>query len=289
MFVNQSPFYFATVRKISVAFGSLFNNIYIQRFDEPGGKGDVIRSIRVPLSYAAGEKWYIHRKKDIPAQESVQTKISLPRIGYRLVDMRFDQSRKLNTMGDTTAPKTGDITQFLKQLNPVPYDLAFEVDIAIKNIDDGLQIIEQILPNFAPSYTLTVKDIPELAIVKDVPIILSGLNLTDTFEGSFEEPRILVWTLSFVVKAYIYPAIKDSDIIRKVIANIYKDSELTTKSEVITVRVDPIDAEYDDDWKAETNIYQEEELDSNQEPNEDYVLNSTDLVVNGINEDVVIV
>lgn len=266
MIINQPPFYFGTIRKLSVAFGSLFNNIYIQRFDEAGGKGDVIRTIRVPLSYSLGEKWYIHRKKDIPAQEAVQTRISLPRIGYELKGFQYDARRKLNTLGQRVKPSSTNVAQVLRQLNPVPYDFLFDVGIAVKNIDDGLQIIEQVLPNFNPSFNLVIKDIPELDLLKDVPVILAGVNMTDTALGSFEETRILEWTLSFIVKGYLYPVIKDADIIRKTITSIYKDKELTQKSDVITVRVDPIDASYDSNWSPRTDIFDEDHLDSNGDP-----------------------
>jgi len=266
MFKGQDRFYFATVRKLSVAFGSLFNNIYIQRFDEPGGKGDVIRNIHVPLSYAAGAKWYTHRKQDIPAQESVQTKVSYPRIAFELTGIQYDPQRKTNTMNGSTAVNTQDVTTFLKQLNPAPVDYQFQVQIAIKNIDDGLQIIEQILPYFQPSFNLNVKDIPELQIAKDVPVILAGIQPIDEYEGAYEQERILLWSLDFVVKGYMYPPISDAAIIRKVIANVYKDKDLTRKSGVITVRVDPNDAGFNDDWEAKTNKFTEFELDSNQEP-----------------------
>ena len=123
---------------------SLFNNIHIQRFDDVGGTGNVIRSIRVPLSYASGEKWYTHRSQDIPAQENIQTRTSLPRIAYSLEGMQYDANRQLNRFNCTTAIKADDVNTFLRQLNPVPYDFTFEVYIAVKNIDDGLQIIEQI-------------------------------------------------------------------------------------------------------------------------------------------------
>ena len=273
MFQGQQPFYFATVRKLSVAFGTLFNNINIQRFPEAGGQGTAIRTIRVPLSYAAGNKWYIHRKQDIPAQGSdvetkykTQTKISLPRIGYELADMRYDNQRQINRLMKNVSPKDGEIATFLKQLNPVPYDFQYNVHIATKNMDDGLQILEQVLPSFQPSFNLNVSDIPELSIVRDVPVIFAGITKTDTFEGSFDQGRILEWTLSFVVKGYLYPPITDAAVIRRVIASVYKDRELETKQNVTTVKVDPIDAAYDEEWDWKTDQFDETMLDSNQDP-----------------------
>ena len=266
MFAGSDSYYFATVRKISVAFGSLFNNIYIQRFEGKGGTGNVTRRVRVPLSYAAGEKWYVHRKSDIPAQEAVQTKNSLPRIGFELTGMQYDPNRQLNSCGSTVKTDPNDSTQILKQLNPVPYDLQYDVSIAVKSIDDALQIIEQIIPNFRPSFNMTVKDIPELQITKDVPVIFGGMSFTDQYEGSFEEPRVHIWTLSFVVKGYLYPAIGDADIIKKVYVDINKDKEMTQKQSMVVVDVDPIESAFEDEWTAKENVFDETQIDSNGEP-----------------------
>jgi len=266
MFYGQSPFYFATARKISVAFGSLFNNIYIQRFDDVGGQGNVIRTVRVPLSYSAGEKWYMHRKQDVPAQEQIQTKISLPRIGYELTGFQYDAQRQLNKLNGLTTVGTSDVTQFLRQLNPVPYDFSFDVNIAVKNMDDGLQIVEQILPTFDPSFNLNVQDIPELQIVRDVPVIFGGVTKTDTYEGGFGETRVLEWTLTFVVKGWFYPPIKDAEVIKRVLVDVYKDKELAEKYETLTARVDPLTAMPEDDYDIVVDVFNEDELDTNGMP-----------------------
>ena len=269
MFAGQNPFYFATIRKTSIAFGTLFNNIRIVRTENSGGLGSTIRTIKVPLSYAAGSKWYVHRRQDIPAQGGVQTKVSLPRIGFELTGLEYDADRKMSTLNQKTVVDDTDPDSFFRQLNPSPYNFSYDVHIAVKNMDDGLQIIEQILPYFQPSYTLNIEDIPELSISKDVKVVFAGIGLTDDYEGSFDDDRVLIWTLSFVVKGYLYPAIGEASVIKKVINNFYKDEEMTVKSDVVTVKVDPIDSAFDDDWSPVTNIYDETQLDSNGDPIED--------------------
>ncbi len=269
MFANQNPFYFATIRKITVAFGTLFNNIRVVRHEFSGGVGDELKTIKVPLSYASGSKWYVHRRQDVPAQSTIQTKVSLPRIGFELTGLEYDADRKVNTLNNTVKTDETNPDSFFRQLNPSPYNFSFDVHIAVKNMDDGLQIVEQILPYFQPSYTLNIKDIPELAISKDVKVVFAGIGLTDDYEGSFDDDRILIWTLSFVVKGYLYPAIGDAEVIKKVITNFYKDEEMTVKSNVVTVKVDPIDSAFDDDWEDVTTIFDESDLDSNGDPIED--------------------
>lgn len=267
MHSGQSNFYFATIRKVSVAFGSLFNNIHVQRFDDVGGQGNVTNTIKVPLSYAAGQKWYIQKRFDQEAGKTIQTRISLPRIGFELTGIQYDPQRKVQTMGFNQGFDENDASSFFKQLNPVPFDLSYNVYIAIKNVDDGLQIIEQILPYFTPSYNLSIKEIPELSIVRDVPVIFQGsVDLQDDYQGNFDTQRVLIYTLSFVAKSYLYPPINDENLIKKVFVNYYKDKEMEEKQNVTTVKVNPIDSQFNEDWESDTTHYSEEQFDSNGQP-----------------------
>lgn len=268
MFSGQPVLYLASIRKLTAAVGSLFNNITITRFADIGGTGTSIRTVKVPLIYATGDKSYVFTKQHSPAQEKVQTKTSLPRIAYQLIDMEYDPSRKLPTTNRTIAPKTIDPVAYIGQMTPVPYNFIYEVYIASKTIDDGLQIIEQILPNFSPSFNLTVKEVPELGITRDVPIIFNQIEKEDIVEGMFDDERILIWTLQFTAKSYLYPNISDANVIRKVLISIYnnRDMSINSKEEVIQVSVDPIDAEETDDWQASTIIFDKNHIGADGEP-----------------------
>lgn len=258
MFVgSETSFYFATIRKLTVSITALFNHIYVKRYENPAATGNILKTIRVPVSYASGEKWYVHRTQDVPAGSKVRTRMVLPRIGVKLVGIEYDAQRKLNSTNKVFAPtSSSDANKLLTSLNPVPYNFVYEVYIASKNVDDMLQILEQVLPVFTPTYNLTVKEIPELGILRDVPVELTSVNMEDNFEGAFEEPRILETTLTLTAAAYIYPAVTDTEVIKKVIASTYsaKDLEEDSKTGVITVSVDPIDAEVDDDWNIKVEI-----------------------------------
>lgn len=267
MFVGQNGYYFATLRKITASFGSLFNNIYIQRFDQKGGKGNSLRRIKVPLEYAPSQKWWTKRMRDIAAKEGLQTRTSFPRIAFEMTNIQYNPERQL-TLSRTCPRASTTSGNIVQQLNPVPYDISYDVYIAVKNIDDGHQIVEQVLPYFRPSMNLNVKDIPELQIVRNVPITLAGISLQDDYEGIFDQPRATIWQLSFVVKAYLYPPISDSEdnLIKKVITSIYNDPEFENKSEVHVQQVDPIDAMIDDSWSVKENIFSAEQLDSAGDP-----------------------
>lgn len=271
--LDQDIFYFASIRKISASFGALFSNIRIARYSEVGGNGDIISVIKVPFAGSERQKWLdliqenVHPPQAYTEEQNKKTRVrtSLPRMSFELTSLQYDPARKLQTTG-AVIRQSSDVTRVLKQLNPVPCDISYDVNIAVKNIDDGLQIIEQILPNFTPSWTMNIKDIPELGISRDVFVIFAGITKTDTYEGSFEEERVINWTLSFVVKGYVYPAIKGAGIIKTVIDNISQQKDLSHTDAIVHVEVNPPSANKDDNWTAKTEIFEEPDIDSNGKP-----------------------
>ena len=52
-----------------------------------------------------------------------------------------------------------------------------------------LQVVEQILPYFQPQYNLSVKFLGNLNEIRDVPVILEGIQMDDDYEGNFETRR----------------------------------------------------------------------------------------------------
>lgn len=265
-------FYWASIRKITAGFGTLFDNIYVTRYPLPGAQGTAIKSIKVPFAYSPGQKWLLHKHQDIEPQSKPRVKISYPRIGFELTSMSYDATRKLPTMQAVYNPTNTSPDSFIKQLVPVPYDIGYTVYIGAKNIDDGLQIIEQILPYFTPSFNVTIEDIPQMNITRDVPVIFNGIEYEDNYDGDFEVERVLMWTLSFTAKGYIYPPVTDANIIKKVIATLYPDIDMSLDPlESIVTEVNPITANYDDvdssgdpTWDIKTTVT--DQYDSNGDP-----------------------
>src|SRR5580693_1176095 len=209
MFDNTNPYYFASLRKFTVGFGTLFDNIIVYRFSGNGGTGDITKTIQVPLAYGPTEKWlnelkeYVHAPQMLendPTAKATRVRKTLPRMSFEMTNLAYDKSRKLQTIRGVQKAVLGSNPQaVVKQLNPVPFDIQYDLTIATKYIDDGLQILEQILPNFTPSWTLNIIDIPELGIERDCNVIFAGISKQDTYEGNYEDERILTWTLSFIV------------------------------------------------------------------------------------------
>jgi len=100
--------------------------------------------------------------------------------------------------------------------------------IATKNIDDGLQIIEQIIPFFTPEFTITFETIDGVDEKTDMPIVLNGVTTEDNYEGNMEEDRMIIHTLTFTAKVFLAGPVKRSGVIRTAIVDINELSDKYT-------------------------------------------------------------
>ena len=192
--------YHGLVRKYVAVFGTLFNDIYVKRRNS---SDDVIETIKVPLAYGPKQKFLTRISGDPNLDKKVG--MQLPRMGFDMTSMSYSPERMLHPLHNRTAQYQGE-TGRVK--SPVPYDFAFALNIYVKNADDGTQIVEQILPFFQPDFTVTINALPTMGIKIDLPIILGGVNVEDSYEGDFQSRRALIWTMDFTVRGYLYPNIK---------------------------------------------------------------------------------
>ena len=212
-------FYNQSTRNVVVAFGTLFNTIQLHKKD---GSGNIVQSMKVPLAYGPKQKWLSRLTEDPNLSKKVA--VTLPRIGFEISGIAYDPARKLQKTVKVKKVADGiDNNQVKSGFMPVPYNINFELYVLSKNSDDALQIVEQILPFFQPDYTVTMKEIPELDIIRDVPIILNSVGYEDDYEGSFTSRRSIIYTLSFTAKYYIYGPVSASNIIRRVQVDQYAD------------------------------------------------------------------
>ena len=238
-------FYNESIRKTIVAFGSLFNDIYIERKDSGG---TTIQTLKVPLAYGPKQKFIIRLEADPNLDQKVA--ITLPRIGFEISGLDYDPSRKLNRifkkkMVSGTADKK--LKQMQTQYIPVAYNFNFELFVMSKNSDDGIQIVEQILPFFQPEYTVTIKEVPEMDVVRDVPIVLNSIGYEDTYAGSFTERRAIIYTFNFVAKAYVYGPVTTSKPITKAEVTAYADLQDKAPPRVAKVTLEASSAPDADD------------------------------------------
>jgi hypothetical protein len=229
-------FYWGTIRKAIVAFGNMFNSITVERKD---ANGNVVQVQKVPLAYSPKQK-FLTKIRQLPEIDTQNVQIVLPRMGFEMVSLDYDPNRKVSPIQQTRTVNSS--TTASAQYAPSPYNINVLLYIYAKNQDDGLQIIEQILPYFNPDYNLTLKAIPELDIKNDLPIILNTIGFEDDYEGDLTTRRSIVWTMSFVMKLNFYGPVNKTGVIRKVIANTFNDIELTQQQQKITTQTDPASA-----------------------------------------------
>ena len=222
-------YYHQTIRKYVAVFGTLFNDLNIERTN---ASGTVTEKIKIPLAYGPKQKWLL-AMSDTTASRKV-TATRSPRMGFALTSVDYDSVRKLNTVGKNWAANSSlsTTTSLLTQFNPVPYNFAFDLFILVKNAEDGTQILEQILPYFTPEFTVTVNTIPDMGIKADIPIVLNSSSVADEYEGDLATRRTITWTLSFTLKGYIYPDIKSSSIIKTVEVNFRIPATAITTSDL---------------------------------------------------------
>ena len=239
-------FYHETIRKIIVAFGTTFNNVQLVRKDN---SGNITQSMKVPLAYGPKEKFLVRLRAD--ADLSSKVAITLPRIGFEIQNLAYDGTRKLSRVQKFKKVNTGNNTRTLDtQFMPVPYNLDSVLYVLAKQSDDALQIVEQILPFFQPDYTITVNDMADMGIKRDVPIILNSISYEDNYEGDFDQRRALIYTMNFTCKFYLYGPVTSSNIIRTVQADQYTDmpDQSPKREQRYTVTPSPVSADADDDF-----------------------------------------
>jgi|TARA_R110001592_G_scaffold287230_1_gene555929 hypothetical protein len=248
-------FYHKQIRNTVIAFGTIFNNINIKRLDS---SGNPLQNIRVPLSYSPKEKFIarLDQNSDLTGSDS-SVAITLPRMAFDITGYAYDGSRKLNKNQKITAVTTNsDTSKLNSQYMPVPYDVSFELNAFTANSDDGLQILEQILPYFQPDYTVTMIQDRTMDTKRDIPFILESVDYEDSYQGTLTSLRRIIYSLKFTAKIYLYGPISTSAVIKKVSADLYTNTsdKAPSRSERVTVTPNPTSADKDDTYTYTTTL-----------------------------------
>ena len=235
-------FYHEILRKTVIGFGTLFNNINVRHKDASGTNFSVLK---VPLAYGPMQKFLarIQQQPDLDRE----TAITLPRLSFEMQGLQYDPTRKTG-IAQTFLTKNG--TNAKKVYMPVPYNVGFELSIMAKLSDDALQILEQIVPYFQPSFNITINLISSIGEKKDIPIVLESINYSDQYEGGFDSRRIIIYTLSFTAKTYLFGPVADdpAGLIKKVDVDYYTSTNIKTARRNIRYSATPTAKEnYDDD------------------------------------------
>lgn len=233
-------FYHKRVRTAVSIFGSLFNNLYVLRHNS---SGETISQVKVPLSYAP-KRNFLARIQQMQNGEQNERVVAmkLPRCSFEITSMAYDATRQLQKTQQISKQLSGSTVKRTKLYTSTPYNMGFDLNIYAKSQDDALQIVEQILPYFAPQYTLTMKPFSDItSLTEDVPITLTGVTFNDDFEGAIEQRRTIVYTLSFEMKISFYGPKGQGNIIRDVRNNLFLQQAGLNDSDVYleTIKVTP--------------------------------------------------
>jgi len=214
--LSSNVFYHGLIRKTIVAFGSLFSDIYIDRKQGDSVTGTTIQRLQIPLAYAPKEKWIVRLDSDPNLEQHTYT--TLPRMSFEINGCSYDAQRKLNRMQQIKCGSGIDSMTYM--YTPVPYNIEISLYVLTKTQEDGLQIIEQILPTFTPEYTLSINAVPDMNVKQDIPVILNSVSVSDEYDGDFQTRRFVTHTLNFTLKTSLFGAVSGQAVISQVEANI---------------------------------------------------------------------
>ncbi len=248
-------FYNEGLRRLTIAFGQIFNKIIVQTKD---ANGSVVKRFTVPLAYAPKEKFIVRLTQQGDLTDK-QFATVLPRMGFEISGIEYDPSRKLNKLQKYRKPKTdGTSTDQANKMefnySPVPYNITYKLFIFTATAENGLQIVEQIVPYFQPDYTVSINMVPDLGIKRDVPIVIGDIQYEDSYSGNFETRRAVIYTMTFTAKTYLYGPATSAGIVRKVQSDLGTDFDKKAREERIVITPDPSTAKPGDDFGFTTTI-----------------------------------
>ena len=234
-------YYHEIVRKTIIGFGTLFNDIFIkhENIDD-----STLNETKVGLAYGPQQKFFAKIREQANLTKAVA--ITLPRMSFEMTSIQYDATRK---SGITQTFKASDGTNLKKVFMPVPYNIGFELSIFSKLNDDALQIIEQILPFFQPSFNITINLVSSIGEKRDVPIVLDNISFRDEYEGDFTTRSALIYTLQFTAKTYLFGPVADTSdgLIKKVQVDYAADTAASARRQMRYVATPKALKDYNDD------------------------------------------
>ena len=242
-------FYHATTRKAVAIFGTLFNNLKVIRQD---GSGNVLNQIKVPLAYGPKEKFLA--RLDATTGSDASMALKLPRIAFEITSLSLDSTQKLQKRNKVVENHATDSTKKKTLNHIVAYDIGMSLYILAKNQDDGLQIMEQILPYFQPEYTISIKPVDGFTYKQDVPITLTSVAIQDDYEGDFLTRRALVYQLDFNMKMKYFGPTIDQGVIKEINIDFNQDAGGANILEEMNITINPTTAKEDDNYTVNVSI-----------------------------------
>ncbi len=251
---KDKTFYHSHIRKAIIAFGTIFNDINIERKNSAGA---IAQTLRVPLAYSTKQKFLTRIARVPDTSTRGEVALTLPRMGFEINGLNYDPGRKVAPINRTRVVGTGDDTSTVRSVfASAPWNMDLALYIFAKNQNDGLNIIEQVLPYFNPDFNVTINDLPEMGIKRNIKITLDNVNYEDEYEGEFANRISVIWTLNFTMRLNFYSHVANVDVIKQAVIDAYNDPELSLDKVALSsgrarvkATVDPQSATPADEYK----------------------------------------
>jgi dUTPase len=237
------------MRKAVAVFGTIFNNINVIRTK---ADGSVLSQVKVPLSYGPKQKFLARLDQSSGADASMAMK--LPRMAFEITSLELDSTQKLGKRNTITESHASDVTKKKTIKHQVAYNINMSLFVMTKNQDDGLQVVEQILPYFQPEYSVSITPVSGFEYKQDVPIILTSVTISDDYEGDFLTRRALIYQLDFTMKMKFFGPTGNQGVIRGIEVDLNSDAGNTLNLEDINFTITPANADEDDNYTVTTTI-----------------------------------
>ena len=242
-------FYHSTMRKAVAVFGTIFNNINVIRTK---ADGTVLNQIKVPLSYGPKQKFLA--RLDQSSGDDASMAMKLPRMAFEITSLELDSTQKLSKRNVITESHASDVTKKKTIKHQVAYNINVSLFVMAKNKDDGLQVVEQILPYFQPEYTISMTPVSGFDYKQDVPIVLTGVTISDDYEGDMITRRALIYQLDFTMKMKFFGPTGNQGVIRGIEIDLNGNVGNTLALEEMNFSITPSSADEDDNYTVTTVI-----------------------------------
>lgn len=227
--LGNASYYNQSTRRYIALFGTMFNEIEITR-----GTGGGAQTMKVPITHAPIQKFLARISQDPDLDKP--SALTMPRMSFEMLDMTYAPERKLTRHQHRKTAQSTDDDSFLRQFVPAPYDLNFQLNIAVKYPEDGYKIVEQILPYFKPEWTSSVQLIDDFNVFYDVATVLNSVTYEDTYDGDFKDRRAVIWTLNFTMQAWYFGPTTTKKVIKFANTAVYSSLSANTQLQHVTVQ-----------------------------------------------------
>lgn len=202
-------FYHRSIKKVIATFGSLFSDVTVE-----AGTGKIVK---VPIHYAQKQK-FVEVLANNQDMRDMYMDVALPVMGFEVVNYAYAPEQMTNPLNVQHKVIQGDGVSFM--FTSVPYNIGIELYLATNTLDEMYQVIEQIIPFFAPQLTVTIRDKDIYDLKTNITFDLTAVSQDIQYETTFDEKRVIMCNFSFLAHTKFHSNPRSIQRIKDVIINM---------------------------------------------------------------------